>query len=315
MKITEPGIYEVSREEYDADCAPVPSLSASIAKLILERSPAHARLMHPRLNPAHEKDHERKFDLGNVVHALMLGEADKVVSIAADDFRSKAAREARDEAIASGKIPMLGHKLETALEMVAAVWRQLKDCEDGEGVFDPLHGKGERTAVWEEDGTWFRIRPDWLPNAGNVVFDLKTTAASANPEQWVRTMYDQGGDVQAALYIRGLHRLAGRIWQWRWVVIETEPPYALSICAPSPAMLELGNVKVERAISYWRWCMAKNKWPGYPRDTAHLDVLPWEEKRMLERIERENVARESGPELIERAIAMYAPDHMKEKAA
>lgn len=313
--IDKPGIWNVTREQYDADPVIVPSLSNSIAKLILEKSPAHARLNHPRLNSNFEPRHERKFDLGNAFHALMLGEGEKVVTLDYDDFKKPAAREARDAAIDDGKLPLLTHVYEAACEMMAAARRQLDETEEGAGVFLADRGKSEVTIVWEEEGTWFRIRPDWVPKGGNVIWDLKTTAESANPERWVRTMYNVGGDTQPPFYINGMRAVTKKEWHWRWVVIEITPPYALSICAPSTPMLELGNAKIGRATAYWRWCMAKNKWPAYSRETAYLEVAPWEERRLLDRLTREAVARESGPELIERAIAMYAPDGWKDKAA
>ena len=41
------GIYTLSAEAYHADPCPEPSLSASIANVLLQRSPAHARIQHP----------------------------------------------------------------------------------------------------------------------------------------------------------------------------------------------------------------------------------------------------------------------------
>ena len=43
------GIHDIPPREYHADPCPAPSLSRSIAKLLVERSPAHAYAAHPRL--------------------------------------------------------------------------------------------------------------------------------------------------------------------------------------------------------------------------------------------------------------------------
>ena len=314
--IDKPGIYDLSREEYDADPCVTPSLSASIAKLILDRSPAHARLAHPRLNPAFERAAERKFDQGNACHALLLGEADKIVTIAADDFRTKAAKEARDAAIAAGKLPMLEHHFESVLAMANEARAQLARHEEAAGVFDPAHGKGERTLVWQQDDTWCRARPDWMPNSGNICWDYKTTAASANPDNWVRTLYSVGGDIQPAFYLRGLRAVTGKEWHWRWVVQEDEPPYALSVIAPAPSMLALAEMKVERALDYWRWCLKHNRWPGYPKDTAYIDAPPWEESKVVAIKDREIMEAEAGRDLLARLTDWQAPfDWKKGEAA
>lgn len=313
--ITAPGIYNLTREEYDADPAPTPSLSASIAKLILERSPAHARLAHPRLNPHYEREALRKFDQGHAAHALMLGEADKIVTIAADDFRTKAAREARDAAIAAGKLPMLEHHLDDVLTMTGEARKQLARHEEAQGVFEPDHGKGERSMFWQEADAWCRARPDWLPNAGNICWDYKTTSASANPDAWVRTLYGVGGDIQPAFYLRGLRAITGKEWHWRWVVQEDEPPYALSVIAPTPTLLALADMKVARALDYWRWCIEKNRWPGYPKDTAYIAPTAWEEARVVAIKDRENAESEQGRTIMERFIEWPAPDGWKKGEA
>ncbi len=328
--IDKPGLYQTTREQYDEDPVVEPSLSCSIAKLLFHKSPAHAWRAHPRLNPDHEPEDARKFDLGSAAHALMLGEADRVVTIKAENYKTKAAQEARDEAIDAGKLPLLEHMHDQVLDMVASARRQLKRCEEGQGVFDPAIGVAEQTIVWREGerpdldaasraaapAIWCRARPDWLPRGGgNICWDYKTTGESANPERWVRTMYNTEGDMQPAFYLRGLEAITGKAWHWRWVVQETEPPYALSICAPSAPMLELGAVKVTRAMRLWHWCLSKNAWPGYSRDTAYLEVVPWEDRQMFDRLQREAIAKEIGPELIERAIALYAPDDWKKDKA
>src|SRR3990167_1259095 len=83
--------------DYIKDPAPQPSLSASLAHVLLTRSPKHAWLAHPRLNPAWEPDEsEARQDIGTIVHALLLeGDASRVVVIEAEDYRTKAAKEAR----------------------------------------------------------------------------------------------------------------------------------------------------------------------------------------------------------------------------
>src|SRR3972149_4631152 len=55
--------------EYIRDPAPEPSLSASVAHLLLTRSARHAWLAHPRLNPAWAPEATEQTDLGTLAHA------------------------------------------------------------------------------------------------------------------------------------------------------------------------------------------------------------------------------------------------------
>jgi len=74
---------------------------------------------------------------------------------------------------------------------------------------------------------------------------------------------------------------------YRLVVVETTPPYAMSVLSPAPGVLELANAKVDKAIEIWRKCLATGEWPAYPSHVATVDLPPWEETRWLEREARE----------------------------
>ena len=107
MKIDKPGIYPgVSSADYFADPCPTPSLTQSLCKILIETSPQHAWTAHPRLNPQFEYDSDTKFDLGNVAHRLVLGRGKEIEVIEFDDWRSKAAKEARAKARFESRIPV-----------------------------------------------------------------------------------------------------------------------------------------------------------------------------------------------------------------
>jgi len=49
-----------------------PSLSRSVAHILLTQTPYHAWLAHPRLNPDYMPDEDSKFDIGTATHAMLL---------------------------------------------------------------------------------------------------------------------------------------------------------------------------------------------------------------------------------------------------
>lgn len=278
------GVHTIPASLYHDDPCEAPSLSASIAHILCSQSPAHARAQHPRLNPAYVREEEQKFDRGQAAHALFLEGRDAVQVINADSWRTKSSQEERDEARALGKIPLLTAQWDETQAMCVAVKEQLAAHEAEPPLFTV--GQPEQTLVWEEpDGVVCRARLDWVRTDCCAIDDLKTTSRSANPEAYSRALFNVGGDVQAAFYLRGLLAVTGsmRAPDFRWCVVETSPPYALSVISPAPEVLELGNRKVLHALKVWRECLASGEWPGYPTRVCYANAPAWEETRWLER--------------------------------
>ncbi len=280
----QPGIFDgVDAAVYHADkFTDVPSLSASIARILVGKSPAHARAAHPVLNPDLERKDDAKFDLGSAAHALFLEGEDVIFTVLAADWRTKEAKEARDAARADGKIPLLLQQAGDVRSMVAEARTQLDKHRAKPPLFKS--GKPEQTLVWEEEnGVLCRARLDWLRDDHTAIDDYKTTSASADPDKWTRTMYGMGADMQVAFYMRGVELLTGIRPVFRYAVQETYPPYALSVVDLAPSALALAEQKVEKAIEMWGFCLEKDFWPAYPEQVASIEVPTYEEMKWLEK--------------------------------
>jgi hypothetical protein len=281
-----PGIHTITEESYHADPGERPSLSASIASILCSQSPKHAWAAHPRLNPRFERKAEEKFDVGNVCHSILLDGRDLedvVFVVHENDWRKKDAKEAREYGRSIGKVPLLAYQREDVGAMVAAVKEQIAELDVQPTLL--TEGKAEQTLVWDEDGVTCRARLDWLRDDLAACDDLKTTSRSANPLAYSRALYAVGGDVQAAFYLRGIEALTGARPAFRWIVVETSPPYVLTPIAPGLDVLALGEAKVERALKLWRRCLENDKWPGYTTELAYAEMPAYEESRFLEREE------------------------------
>jgi len=315
-RITKPGLYRelVTERAYHADPVASPSLSSSVAKLLLEKTPLHAWVSHPRLNPNYEPDESEKYDLGKTAHALMLCGEDAIAVVDADSYRSNAAKKARDDARESFKIPILASKLVEVKRMVEAGREQIDRLTDpvDRRAFVQGTGRPEQTLVWREDEAWCRARLDWdpdrVPDEPFAIHDYKTTSASAHPEEWVRTLYNMQGDVQAGFYRRGIRAVLGvELPDFRFIVQEIKPPYALSCIALSPGALDMAERKAIVAIDLWKRCTTEKLWPGYPAQTYFVDPPRYEESRWIEREEAAKVALDSKIDLFKRASDWQAP--------
>lgn len=294
MKIDRPGVYDIPAEVYHADPCVEPSLSSSIARLLVNATPLHAWTAHPRLNPDQGREESEKFDIGNACHSLVLHDPKHFEIIDAKDWRTKDAKDQRDNARNAGKIPLLTEQWVRVQAMHHAAKIQLARHQEAKDAF--TNGKPEQTLVWEEDGVWLRARLDWLPNAGSIFDDYKSTAASADPDAFTRSVFSIGYDIQAAFYMRGVKALGiCKNPSFRFIVQETQTPHALSAVALMPSALDLAEHKVERAIAIWRDCLQADHWPGYPLRTCYIEAPPWHEAQFTARDSRAyDAARDAG---------------------
>lgn len=275
----------LTADEYHNDPCEQPSLTSSIAKLLCYQSPAHAKAAHPRLNPTFERKTDEKFDVGTAVHALLLEGRNAVEVIPADDWRTAAAKEARDQARGDGRIPLLRKQWDEVENMLDALQAQLAQLE-----VDPLpftNGRPEQTLVWTEGWSGgeitCRARLDWLHDGSPFVDDLKTTSRTADPDHWSRSLFGMGYDIQAAFYLRGLREETGQDAELRFVVAETSEPYAVSVIALAPDALALANQKVSYALELWGRCLSAGRWDGYPSRVCYAEAPSYEQMRWLER--------------------------------
>lgn len=279
----EAGIHlNMTAAEYFADCCPQPSLTQSVAKILLDRSPLHAWHAHPRLNPDWQPDDPTKFDVGNVAHKLMIGRGkDIVVLDKFDDWRKGDAKDARAEAQAAGKLAVLGKTFAKADRMVKAAREQLEVRAQGHLFRD---GDGEAVLAWEDRGMWLRQMVDWLTPDRDIFADYKTTDMSAAPFGLGRMMVNAGWPIQGAMGEWGLNKLVGfKRRRFLFVVQETEHPYCLSVVEMSEAAMTMGRKQLNAAFSVWMRCVASNRWPGYPTEIVVPDYPGYAESSWLDR--------------------------------
>lgn len=302
--IDAPGIYNIPEAEYHKDPAVEASLSAGVCKILCDRTPAHARLAHPRLNPHYEAPAETTLDIGSAAHCWLLeGDINRFEIIYCDSYRTNAAKEMRDQAYIAGKIPLLEKHWDVVSAMAKAAKSQIAAC----GI--SLEGKVEQSIFWQEKGTWCRIRPDLLPTSGPFVYDYKTTEGGAGPDDWGRTvMFNMGNDIRAAFYSRGVAAVC-RVEQptYRFIVQEREPPYALAIHELSPQAHDIAERKVDYALSWWRWCIKHNKWPGYAAMVHYIDPPIFQEQRWIAKETAKDVIGLTQEQMFAKAIEMQEP--------
>lgn len=294
--IREPGIYNIPIADYLADPCPVASFSASAGKTLLQLSPKHAWLAHPRLGNANAEPPNAKADFGSVVHELVLGNGAQFAVVDFDDFRTKAAREQRDALIAGGFTPIKSADLERAQAAAEAIKNQLPE------VF--VEGAAEQTLIWRDGLAWCRARPDWMIREANLIYDLKITGVNMSPRENAlnRHIFAEWFDLTVAHYADGYLALFGEeLIDYVFVFVENRPPFSIRAFKLSGQALEMGRRKLEAARAWWKSCMTKNHWPGMTLELEIADPEPWHAAGWL--------TYDDGPSEyeVEMAVEMQAP--------
>lgn len=270
-------ILNCTEEEYFADPCATPSLSHSIANILLSKSPLHAWSAHPRLGGAPvpegeeeaeegEEEHPKStaaMDAGKVLHSLMLGKGVDIAVISYDNYKKKAAQQERDAAIAAGRVPMIAAKYDVLV--VAADKLRTRLAQAGY----PLEGESEVAIEWHERGELgpivCRCRLDHVFMQQGRILDIKHVR-SAHPEKVARTFVDYGYDLQAHCYSRALAALmpqhAGRV-DFTFLFLESYAPNAVLPAIPNGAFQEIGRLRWERALKTWEQCLHTQAWPSY----------------------------------------------------
>lgn len=265
--ITEPGLYpDVDEDWYHADPVTGGSLSVSGAKLLLQ---APAKYDYARHHP-HKST--KAMDLGTTVHGLVLGKGADIAVCYYDDWRTKAAREAREDATAAGMIPMLAKDWQEA----SAIAKAVKEHSTAGGLF--TQGDAEVSMFWRdlEFEIWCRGRADYMTYFGETptIVDFKTTA-DASAEEFARSVYKYGYHRQDPHYREGWAAILGcdpDSIDFVFVAVETEPPYCLAQYRIKPEHVDLGREQNRIARERFRDCMKHDVWPGYSEEIEDLEL-------------------------------------------
>ena len=274
MSITEPGVYTLTDAEYHADPVPGGSLSSTGARRILD-SPARFRW---------EQTHRVEkvaFDVGHLVHSLVLGTGMEAVEIPADVLATNGAASTKDakafiEATrAAGKVPMKADDLAPIRAMAEEVLahRTARALLERPGASEvSLFAPDKATGVMR------RGRIDRLPDAdagSPLAIDLKT-ARSADPREFRRAVAEHGYHQQAAWYLDLLTDTRGdRDPRMFFIAVETAAPHLVSVCELDFEAMETARRRNREALDTYARCVAADTWPGYGDDVHLIDLPMW----------------------------------------
>jgi hypothetical protein len=234
-------------------------------------------------NELRERVNAPHFDIGSAAHLAVLEPhllADRIVAHGHDEYRSNAAKEARDLAYAAGKTPL--KPAEWA--MIEGMQKAIRAHPLAARLFHG--GDAEATLTWEWDGLLCKARPDYLSGNRSIILDLKTTT-TVNPRAIARKAYNDGWFVRAAWYLGGAKAALGAMPdKYLFVIAEVKPPHLIEIYEMDDRALIYGDQIIMRTLKRAAECLATDRWPGYgDGGIAKLALPSWAEFQRAEREE------------------------------
>lgn len=251
-----------------------PELSSTEARLLLD-SPAKYRWRKdnpPLIDPSD------KFDVGSAVHAKVLGTGYEVDVLDFDNYLTKAAREARDESRAAGRVPILRDKFLEVETMAESVLAHPDAC-----AYLDQPGDAEVSVFAEVDGVPVRARFDFLPEQGQrrrIAVDLKTTISAAKRDV-ENSVAKYGYFIQRAWYLDALNAVTGPMPvgmepEMVFVFVEKDPPYRVKPYMLPMLWAQKGHEAAAEARQSFIECTASGVWPsGLGDGLGVLDEPVW----------------------------------------
>jgi hypothetical protein len=251
----------------------IPELTYHGDRRTLSASGAKTLLQDPE-RFAWERDHGRPpksaFDLGGVVHALVLRSGDERIRVIdAYDWKTKAAQQARNDAHAAGLTPINRTEFLQATKIARAVRRHPLAST----IF--TNGKAEVSLYWVDPTTGVncRARVDWLRD--DMIVDLKTARyGTGTADTFGRQAASFNYPLPAAVYTEAVETLTGKTLPFITVTVETSPPYLVRAYRYTDGDLDAARNQWREALCEYAAREASGDWT-VPAEVDLIALPAW----------------------------------------
>jgi hypothetical protein len=254
--------YGMTEPEYNA----LPGLRISTVRAVMKNA---ARYKHDRDNPSTAKH----FTIGSAVHDMVLGDGSLVVHVEVNDWKTKAAQEKRDAALAEGKYPLNNAELAQAQAMADSLRGHPSVAKHLAAGHTEVAIEGVDPVTW----TPMKARLDILDVEARVIMDPKTTA-TLDPGEFGTHAWRHGYHMAAAHYIEMAAQATDTDpaeWTFLFAVVEKTAPYLTFVTELDVDSMDLGRRDRADGIAKYLECERTDKWPGYTTDVITTRLPKW----------------------------------------
>lgn len=267
-KISAPGVYDLTMDEYHGDCCVGPSVSSSGLRKIHFECPLEFWSFAPMNPDRYAQPDKAAFTFGAAAHCLLVGgeEFDKHYVVRPREIDGKAWQSNRAACREWTACQIdLGLRVLTEADLTA-ITLMARVLEKHPMTATLLSGQIEQSILWKdrETGIWVKTRPDVIPEFDSVVVDFKTTASIVQPYKIQREISQRGYFMQMALMEDGMREVLGKEGLNMVLLFQQKSaPFHVAPFEISPEYLEIGRAFNRKALRVMADCLEKDHWPGY----------------------------------------------------
>lgn len=285
--IREPGVYELTAEEYHSVEATGDWVSNSdLRAMSAPHCPAKWR--YNRDNGV--KVISDAFSFGHAWHSRVLGKGEEIAVRPAefDSWRTNAAKAWRSEQEAAGRSVILPEDWEAVEAMAAAVYERE---EAARLLAQP--GRPELAMFWVDPATGVKRRAlvDYMPDRPNAngvleIVDIKSTDSASPDDDLERKIYKYGYFRQAVTIMDGAIALGlAEDATVFFIFQEKTAPYLVQEVELDAQAQLAGSIENHRALMVYKQCLETGVWPSYSPGTVTLSLPPYILARYEDEIE------------------------------
>jgi exodeoxyribonuclease VIII len=191
-----------------------------------------------------------------------------------DKYTTKESREWREDQTGSGKMIVKQEEVDRANDIADTV----RACHEFPMVYST-----EVAVFGDIVDVSIKGMIDIVPEDGNALYDLKTTANIESLDELQRTILSRGYHWQAALYLDLWNSATGETRdEFVFIFVETKPPYETAFVRLSKDFINLGRSGAGHkypgyldAVRKWKECIRTDHWPKRVENIQTIDIPAW----------------------------------------
>lgn len=270
---------DIENKDYHA----IVGASASVLKLMVEKTPAHVYAQY--FDPARKcREPSEAMKIGTAIHMAVLEPERfaKTYALLDADKRTKEGKAAHAEFEKLGMIALKPDAYEMIVNVSASVLSKQLAIRLLSG------GHAEKSFIYDDTdlGIALKIRPDYFiepcdqwPNG--LIIDLKTTE-DASPLGFCRAIFSYNYALQAAWYADVFQKCYDTNMPPPFVFLacEKEAPFECGFYEAEDFVINHGRKQYQEVLPVLAECIRTNIWNGYDDNFVDLQFSPWQLKVM-----------------------------------
>lgn len=218
--------------------------------------------------------------MGTALHIMLLEPSDEHRIQGFDSFRSKADKEAAEQLVREGGVPVSRSQ---AYTIERFMYEGMPGLPEFAKTLLGMLTHRELTIIHEVEGVLLKSRIDGVSTHGKSVIDLKTGKV-LDPEDRQRKL-GYGLDLQAALYHDAVAETLFEPEEFSVVGLTQDLPLEGSVDVIDPYVLEKGRERYIAGLRKWKECEETGVWPIRNAEVGTLMYSEWQARRVEQELQ------------------------------